>query len=1184
MSRRRLGAALLGTALVASGIGALSASPAFAAATGGVGATLPYVEVQAENSATSGTVIGPSAVYGTLPAEASYRKAVTLSAGQYVEFTTPVATNSIDFRYSIPDTSGGSVYTTPINFSIDGTTSTAFTLTNAYSWYYGGYPFTNSPGSNPHHFYDESHRLFPTTYAAGTKFRFTATSTTTIDFADFENVAGALAQPSGSVSVTSEGADPTGAADSTAAFQAAITAAGPGGTVWIPEGTFKIPGSTSGCGSGCSHLVLNNVTIKGAGMWRSVITGNAPGFYGGYAPNGSSNVHLSDFAIFGNVQERNDGDQVNGIGGALSNSTVDRVWIEHEKVGAWMDGPMDGLVFSGMRIRDTTADGVNFHGSVTNSKVTNSDLRNLGDDGLATWADQGIGADANDSFDHDTVQYPILANGIAIYGGHDNAVTDNRVIDAGLTQGGGIHVAQRFASTPLGATSVLRNTLIRDGSLDPNWQFGVGALWFDARDAAMAGKVTVDNILIQQSPFEAIQFVSGSSITNVSINNATIQNTGTWVVQEQVGGSATISNSTATGTQAPGAVYNCGVGFTLTDGGGNSGITSPTACTNIDSPAFPPYLPDNGSLISISPTAVGFGSVATGATSATQSVTVTNSGSAAAPVTGVSVSGDFSQTNTCGTSIAAGSSCVVSVKFTPTAAGSRAGNLTITASGITNTVPLSGTGVNPGPILNPDPSSLSFAGTIVGNTAASQTVTVTNSGTTAATVSGVTASGDFSQTNNCTSLAVGASCTVTVTFKPTTGGTRTGSVSIASNANNSPTAIALTGSGISSSTNIAAGRPATASSQVNATQAAATATDGDANTYWESANGAFPQWLQVDLGATYAIGKVTLKLPPSTAWATRTQTLSVQASTNGTSFSDAVGSATYTFNPASANTVDITVPGTSARYLRVNITANSGWPAGQVGEFEVYPSGGSSTPTASLSASPSALVFASQALNTTSPAQAVTVTNTGTAAATSVGVSVSGDFSQTNTCGTSIAAGASCTVNVSFQPTASGARTGSVSIAGSAPVTVALNGVGAGGTTSTNLAAGKPTSESSHTDVYPSSNVTDADQNTYWESANNAFPQWVQVDLGSAQSASKVVLTLPAGWGARNEILTIQGSTDGSTFSTVKASATYTFDPAANNTVTITIPATTDRYFRLNITANNGWPAGQISGFQVWNS
>ncbi len=1174
--RGRIAAAVAGATLVASGVVALTADPAFAAATGGVGATLPYVEVQAENSTTNGTIIGPSAVYNTLPSEASYRKAVTLQgSGKFVQFTTPVATNSIVFRYSIPDTSGGSVYTAALSLYINGTKQANATLTNAYSWYYGGYPFTNSPGSNPHHFYDEVHRLFTTTYPAGTTFKLQVdaedtASSYTIDFADFENVAAALSQPAGSVSVTSRGADPTGAADSTAAFNSAISAAGAGGTVWLPEGTYKIPG----------HVILNNVSIRGAGMWRSTITGSAPGLYGQDAPNGSSNVHIADLAIVGDVQERNDGAQVNGIGGAMSNSTVDRVWIEHDKVGAWMDGPMENLVFSGMRIRDVTADGVNFHKGVTNSKVTNSDLRNLGDDGLATWADSV--ADANDSFDHNTVQYPILANGIAIYGGHDNVVTDNRVIDSGLSQGGGIHVAQRFASTTLGRTDVLRNTIIRSGSLDPNWQFGVGALWFDARDGAMTGLTNVDNVLIQQSPFEAIQFVSGSNITNVKINNATIQNTGTWVVQEQVGGAATITNSTATGTQAPAPVYNCGVGFTLTDGGGNSGIFGSTACSNIQNPAFPPYLPDNGSLISISPTAVGFGTVATGSSSATQAVTVTNSGTAAAPVGAISTTGDFSQTNTCGTSIAAGSSCAVNVKFTPTATGTRTGNLTVTASGITNTVPLSGTGVAPGPILNPNPTSLSFAGTVVGSTSAAQAVTVTNSGTTTATVSAVSASGDFSQTNTCSSLAVGASCTVTVRFTPTASGNRTGAVTITSNANNSPTTVSVSGNGIGTNTNVALGRPASASSQVNGAQTPAMATDGDANTYWESANNAFPQWVQVDLGAQYSIGKVTLKLPPQAAWGTRTQTLSVQTGANGTSFAT-VASGTYTFT-SPTNVVNITFAAATAQFVRINVTANSGWPAGQVSELEVYPSGGSPPNSATLSTNPSSLTFASQALNTTSGSQGVTVTNTGTAAASVSGVSVSGDFLQTNTCGTSIAAGASCTVSVSFRPTASGTRTGTATITSNAtnsPTTVALSGTGAG-TVATNLAAGKPTSESSHTDVYPSSNVTDNNQSTYWESANNAFPQWVQVDLGSSQSASKVVVQLPPAWGARNQTFSVLGSNDGSTWTTLKTSASYAFTPGANNTVTITFTAASFRYFRLNFTANTGWPAGQCSEFQVW--
>jgi hypothetical protein len=1172
-----MGAIVASTALVTAGVVVLSAHPAYAAATGGVGATLPYVEVQAENSTTNATVIGPSADYGTLPAEASYRKAVTLAGGgKFVQFTTPTPTNSIVFRYSIPDTSGGSVYTAPLSLYVNGTKQPNFTLTNAYSWYYGGYPFTNSPGSNPHHFYDEVHRLFATTYPQGTTFKLQVdaedtASSYTIDFADFENVSGALSQPAGSVSVTSKGADPTGGADSTAAFNSAISAAGAGGTVWIPEGTFKIPG----------HLILNNITIKGAGMWRSTIVGAAPGFYGGYVPNGGSGVHVADFAIAGDVQERNDGAQVNGIGGALSNSTVDRIWIEHMKVGAWMDGPMDNLVFSGMRIRDTTADGINFHDGVTNSKVTNSDLRNLGDDGLATWADQN--ADANDSFDHDTVQYPILANGIAIYGGHDNFVTDNRVIDAGLTQGGGIHVAQRFASTTLGRTDVLRNTIIRSGSLDPNWQFGTGALWFDARDGAMNGLTNVDNILIQQSPYAAVMFVSGSGVNNVKINNATIQNTGTWVVQEMVGGNATFSNSTATGTQGPAPVYNCGVSFTITDGGGNSGVVGPSACANI-TPTFPPYLPDNGSLISISPTALGFGSVATGSSSATQAVTVTNSGTAAAPVTSVATSGDFSQTNTCGGSIAAGSSCTVNVKFTPTAVGTRTGNLTVTASGITNTVQLSGTGVLPGPILSPNPTSLSFGGTIVGSSSATQTVTVTNSGTTSATVSGVSTTGDFSQTNTCSTLAVGASCTVTVKFNPTASGTRAGSVALTSNANNSPTAISLTGSGIGTNTNVALHQPASASSQVNGAQTPANATDGDANTYWESANNAFPQWVQVDLGAAISIGKVTLKLPPSTAWGTRTQSLSVQTSLDAATFATQAAG-TYTFDPATGNSVTITFPAVSARYVRINVTANSGWPAGQVSELEVYPSGGTPPNSATLSANPSSLSFASQALNTTSASKPVTVTNTGNAAASVAGVSVSGDFSQTNTCGSSIAAGASCTVNVSFRPVASGTRTGTLTVTSNAtnsPLTVGLSGTGAGAT-STNLSSGKPTSESSHTDVYPSGNVTDGNQASYWESANNAFPQWVQVDLGSSQSASRIVLQLPAGWGARTETLSVLGSTDGVNFSTVRASAGYNFAPGSNNTVTITFTATSQRYFRLNITANTGWPAGQVSEFQVWN-
>ena len=1076
------------TALLASGGALVAAAPAWAAATaalatGGSGASLPYTEVQAENSATNGTVIGPSYTQGQLADEASQRQAVTLKGtGQYVTFTTPVATNSIDFRYSIPDSSDGSVYTAPLSLYVNGTKQPDFTLTNAYSWYYGSYPFTNTPGSgNPHHFFDEVHRLFSTTYPAGTTFKLQVdsedtASSYTIDFADFEQVGAALTQPSGSVSVVSQGADPTGANDSTSAFNAAITAAGSGGTVWIPPGTYNIPG----------HIAVNNVTIAGAGMWYSTVTGAAPGFYGNSAPSPSTNVHLQNFAIFGNVQDRDDSAQVNGIGGAMSNSTVSNIWIEHMKVGAWMDGPMDSLKFSGMRIRDTTADGINFHGGVTNSTVTNSDIRNTGDDGIATWADSSIGADANDTISNNTVQLQMLANGIAIYGGHDNTVTGNLVEDTGITQGGGIQVGQRFTSTPVGTTTITGNTMIRDGDLDPNWQFGVGALWFDGSQGAITGPINVTNDLIEQSPFEAVQWVEGT-ISGVNLNNVTIAGTGTFALQEQTGGAATFSNVTVTGVNGPAPVYNCeGGNFTVTDGGGNSGISGTPYCGPWPTPVYPPY-PASG--VTASPGALSFGSAVTGTTSAAQTVTVSNPTGSAASVSSISASGDFSQTNTCGSSIAANGSCTVSVKFAPTATGSRTGTLTVNAGGVTSTVSLTGTGTAPGPVLNATPASLSFAGTDVGSSSAAKAVTVTNSGTSPAAVSGVAVTGDFSQTNNCSSVAAGSSCTVTVTFQPTASGTRTGTLTVTSNANNSPATVSLTGSGIGAITNLALGATMTASGSTQSYVPSNT-NDGNTSTYWESTNNAFPQWLEADLGSAQTVGSITLDLPPSSSWATRTQTLSVQGSTDGSTWTTLVGSANYTFDPSTGNTVTISLPSAvSERYLRLNFTANTGWPAGQVSEFEIFPGG------------------------------------------------------------------------------AGGSGSG-------------------GGGGSTNLALNQLTSASGYTQGYVPGNAADGDASTYWESTNNAFPQWLQVDLGAAKSFSRIVLDLPpsSSWSTRTQTLSVLGSADGSGFSTIVASASYTFNPSTGNTVTITFPSASYRYVRLNFTANTGWPAGQVSEFQVWAS
>ncbi|MFC9846853.1 discoidin domain-containing protein [Streptomyces sp. NPDC060223] len=139
----------------------------------------------------------------------------------------------------------------------------------------------------------------------------------------------------------------------------------------------------------------------------------------------------------------------------------------------------------------------------------------------------------------------------------------------------------------------------------------------------------------------------------------------------------------------------------------------------------------------------------------------------------------------------------------------------------------------------------------------------------------------------------------------------------------------------------------------------------------------------------------------------------------------------------------------------------------------------------------------------------------------------------------------------------------------------------------TNLALNRPTAESSHTQIYGSGNATDGDANTYWESANNAFPQWIQVDLGAATGVKRIVLRLPpaTAWAIRTQTISVQGGTDAGTSTQLLAPAGCTFDPATGNTATLTLPSTVSiRYVRLTFTANNGWPAGQVSEFQVFGA
>ncbi|WP_052088490.1 discoidin domain-containing protein [Paenibacillus wynnii] len=136
-----------------------------------------------------------------------------------------------------------------------------------------------------------------------------------------------------------------------------------------------------------------------------------------------------------------------------------------------------------------------------------------------------------------------------------------------------------------------------------------------------------------------------------------------------------------------------------------------------------------------------------------------------------------------------------------------------------------------------------------------------------------------------------------------------------------------------------------------------------------------------------------------------------------------------------------------------------------------------------------------------------------------------------------------------------------------------------------NLAQGKSITSSSVGDVYVASNANDSNQGTYWESASNAFPQWIRVDLGGTSSVNQVVLKLPPTWEARTQTLSVQGSSNDSTYTNLVSSANYTFSPAsASNTVTINLSAASVRYIKVNFTANTAWPAAQLSELEVYGT
>ncbi|WP_051815523.1 right-handed parallel beta-helix repeat-containing protein [Glycomyces tenuis] len=533
---------------------------------GGSGAELPYTEYEAEDAATNATVLGPDRTYRTVASEASGRQAVRLDqTGEYVEFTLTEPANSLVLRYSIPDSADGSGLTAPLGLYIDGRKHTDLELTSAYSWVYGQYPFPNDPSQGlAHRFFDETRTLLDP-LPAGTVLRLEKDAASTaahydIDLIDTEQVGSPSPRPAGLVDIADHGAVPDDGADDTAAIRSAVAAAQSAGTgVWVGEGRFTIT----------ERIQVNGIEVRGAGPWHSVLEG-ADG-RGGIEPTGGT-VTIADLMIDGDVRHRDPDDQittdtaVEGVFGP--GSVVSNVWIEHAKVGMWIHNGTDGLTVTGVRVRNTFADGIHLNGGTSDTVVEQSHIRGTGDDALAMWSNGT--AVSNSSFRHNTVQTPNLANGIAIYGGHGNSAVGNLIADT-VTASAGIAVSTRFDPVPFsGETLIEGNTLVRAGGLEPNWNSRFGALWIYADTSDITAPVTVRDMVVRDSTYAGILMSWQRQITNVTFEDVVIDGTGTWGIEIQATGSASFTDVDVSGTGSGG--LSAPAEFDVVRGEGNSGF------------------------------------------------------------------------------------------------------------------------------------------------------------------------------------------------------------------------------------------------------------------------------------------------------------------------------------------------------------------------------------------------------------------------------------------------------------------------------------------------------------------------------------------------------------------------------------------------------------------------------------
>ena len=526
-----------------------------------------------------------------------------------------------------------------------------------------------------------------------------------------------------------------------------------------------------------------------------------------------------------------------------------------------------------------------------------------------------------------------------------------------------------------------------------------------------------DQDLDTPSAPQAILYTNTSTTSTVNISSIIFTGSGDFT-QAIEGG---LPGDCLSGPIAPSTACNIWVVFTPTGTGQALGTLTITDNASTTSHAIALSGVGAVPLDVLTPSSLTFADQAVNTAATAQTVTVKNEATIATlNIINIATTGDFSwfppAVNPCvvGTQVAPGATCTISVGFTPTAAGTRPGTLTITDNSErgSNAVILTGTGVLV--LSTVTPASLTFAQQAIGVPSATQNVTVKNtdaSQTLLVTTPVVT--GDYQVSNNgCTApLLPATSCIIQVAFDPTASGVRAGTLTVSGNGSSMPAMVALTGTAGATSTLAPATLTFAATNEGQSISLPVTLTN--------QSNFAFNVLSVAISGA--AAGDFT------------------QTNNCGTSVSAAPAfcTITVTFAPTA----------TGNRNGTLTVTTDAAASPQAVALL-----GTGTAPAVTLLPAIS-YTFPNQPLNTPSAVSSgqIKLSNTGTgplsipAGGITIAGTNAGDFSQTNTCGSQVAAGANCTISVVFTPSGLNSRSATLSITDNAvpaPQTIALLGSG----------------------------------------------------------------------------------------------------------------------------------------------